>query len=102
VNPFRVDSDLGPALSRWVAGAILCGIAAGVPILPAIAIGTGTNITAWTAPVTWAVGAVPALLLALLLALRPRTVDQVAGYAIVELLLMGFSYGIVLSIFAGD
>jgi hypothetical protein len=100
--PFRVDAAPAPALPRWVAGAILCGVAVGVPIFPAIAFGPGTNTTSWTAPVTWAIGAVPALLLALLLALRPRTTDEVAGYAIVELLLMGLSYGIVLSVFAAD
>jgi hypothetical protein len=102
MNPFRFDSVPGRALPRFVAGGILFGVAAGVPLLPAIAIETGGNTRAWTAPFTWAIGAVPALLLALLLALRPRTAEEVAGYAIVELLLMGFSYGIVLSIFAGD
>ena len=102
MNPFRFDSRLGPTLPPRVAGAILCGVAAGVPIFPAIAIGTGTNTTAWTAPVTWAIGAVPALLLALLLTLRPRTADDVAGYVILELLVIGFSYGLALSIFAGD
>jgi hypothetical protein len=98
VNPFRFGT--GRPLPRWVAGAILCGVAAGVPILPAIAIGTMT--TAWPVPVIWAIGAAPALLLALLLALRPRTADEVAGYAMVEVFVLCFSYLIVIGLLAGD
>ena len=100
MNPYRFGLAPGRTLPRWFARTVLCGVAVGVPIIPAIAIGTGTNTTTWAAPVTWAIGALPEPLLALLLAARPRTVDQVAGSAIFELLLMGFSYGIVLSIFA--
>jgi hypothetical protein len=97
VEPFRFGGVVERPASRRVAGSILSAVALTVPLFPAFSLASGSNSYWRAVVVTWAIGAVPALALTVVVARRPRLSRVVAGMAILELMLIGAAYLVVLA-----
>jgi hypothetical protein len=91
VEPFRFGEVHRP-LPRRFAALVLSAVALAVPVLCAIGIASGSTRYWRAAPVVWAIGAIPALVLTAVVAARPRLPRVVAGMALLEVLLIGAAY----------
>jgi hypothetical protein len=99
VEPFRFGRVDRP-LPRRFAALALAAVALTVPLIPAIGIAAGSSHYWQTALVIWAICAIPALVLAAVVAARPRVPRVLAGVTLLEAMIVGATY-LVFAI-AGD
>jgi len=98
VDPFRFSGVGERPAPRRFAALVLLPVGVAAPVIPALSLAAGAT-SYWSAFVlTWAVGAVPGLIFATLVAAKPRLPRVIAGMAIVEVLLIGAAYIVVLAI----
>jgi hypothetical protein len=98
VEPFEFGGVAERVASRRFAVLTLLPVAIGVPLIPAFSLASGTTAYGWAVFLIWAIGAVPAFLVVIVVAARPRLRRVIAGMAIVEVLLIFAAYIIVLAI----
>jgi ABC-type uncharacterized transport system permease subunit len=97
MEPFRFGGVVERPASRGFAASILSAVALTVPLIPAFSLAAGSN-SYWRAfVVTWATGALPGLVFAVVVARKPRLPRVVAGMAILEVMIIGAAYLVVLA-----
>ena len=94
MEPFEIG-DFGRPVSRRVTALVLSAIALILPLICASSIAAGSNRD-WRVLLVWAIGAAPALVLAAVVAARPRRPRVIAGMAIIEVMLIGAAYIVAL------
>ena len=97
MEPFGFGNVERP-MPRGFTALTLSAVALTVPLIPAIGVAAGSNRYWQAALAIWAIGAVPALVLAAVVAARPRLPRVVAGLTIVEVMLIGAAYLVALAI----
>ena len=97
VEPFQCGGVVERLASRRLAAGVLSAVALTVPLFPAFGVASGSSSYWWSVVATWAIGAVPALVLTVVVARKPRLSRVVAGMAILEVLLIGAAYLVVVA-----
>jgi hypothetical protein len=75
----------------------LSPVALAVPLFPAFGLASGSTYYWQAFVVTWATGAIPGLVFTIVVARRPRLPRVIAGMAIIEVMIIGAAYFVVLA-----
>ena len=98
MEPFRFGGVVERQASRRFAVFVLLSIALIAPVIPAVSLAAGSTAHVRAVVLIWTIGAVPGLIFTALVAAKPRLRRVIGGMAIVELLLIGVAYIVVLAI----